>query len=141
EQLINACSVSDKTSDTLSETSGTHIFNGDDNATWAFPTPSAGNPIKVIKNKTAAKSLTIQGPESNKLWTFQQVSSVVIGPGESATFQWDGTHWTEVRIVLPDNLQRVVPKTAHGFAVKNVITLDYTGAYVKVSDPDADKFV
>lgn len=97
EQLINACSVSDDTSDTLSATSGTHIFNGDDDATWAFPTPSAGNPIKVIKNKTAEKSLTIQGPESNKLWTFQQVSSVVIGPGESATFQWDGTHWTTIR--------------------------------------------
>lgn len=42
---------------------------------------------------------------------------------------------------IPSSLQRVVPKTAHGFAVKNLITLDGSGVHVKVSDPSSNKFV
>lgn len=58
----------------------------------------------------------------------------------------EGVNWTEVSAsevisVLPDNLQRVVAKTAHGFAVKDVITLNSSGVHVKVTDPASNKFV
>lgn len=58
----------------------------------------------------------------------------------------EGANWTEVSAsevisTLPDNLQRVVPKAAHGFSVKNVITLDSSGAHVKVSSPATERFV
>lgn len=42
---------------------------------------------------------------------------------------------------VPSSLQRIVAKTAHGFAVKNVITLDESGVHVKVSNPAIENFV
>lgn len=58
----------------------------------------------------------------------------------------EGVNWTEVSAsevigVLPDSLQRVVSKTSHGFAVKDVITLNGSGVHVKVSNPTGNKFV
>ena len=57
----------------------------------------------------------------------------------------ENTHWTEVSedetvtTTTPETLIRTLPKTAHGFAVKNVLTLNGAGVLVKVSDPSTEK--
>lgn len=42
---------------------------------------------------------------------------------------------------LTDSLQRNITKVSHGFVVGNVLTLDGSGVFVKVTDPTANKFV
>lgn len=49
--------------------------------------------------------------------------------------------WASLGGGIASSLQRVVATSAHGFVLKNVLTLDNTGALVKVSNPSSDKFV
>lgn len=49
--------------------------------------------------------------------------------------------WASLGGGISSSLQRVVATSAHGFVLKNVLTLDNTGALVKVSDPSLNKFV
>lgn len=47
--------------------------------------------------------------------------------------------WKEVsESSKPDSLERTISKAAHGFVVGNVLTLDNTGSFVKVSTPATD---
>src|SRR5690606_25562938 len=74
-----------------------------------------------------------------KIWKSLQDNNQGNIPSEGAF--WTEVSASEVVSSLPDNLQRVVSKTAHGFSVKNVITLNGSGVHVKVSNPSSDKFV
>lgn len=52
------------------------------------------------------------------------------------------TWWKEVsESAKPDHLERTINKTTHGFVVKNVLTLNGSGALVKVSAPATEKFI
>lgn len=52
------------------------------------------------------------------------------------------TWWKEVsESSKPDHLERTINKTAHGFVVKNILTLNGSGVLVKVSAPTTDKFI
>lgn len=61
-----------------------------------------------------------------------------IGSDDMREFATDISTLSDLNVY---NLNRLVSKSGHGFAVKNVITLNSSGVHVKVSDPDADKFV
>lgn len=95
EGVVNDLEVSSDLSKTLNSHSCTHIFTGSNNGSWAFAV-GVLKVKKTLKNKTAAFNLTIHGQEANQLWDFEQATSRVIGPGESRTYQWDGTHWTQI---------------------------------------------
>lgn len=54
----------------------------------------------------------------------------------------EGVWWKEVsESAKPDHLEKTISKTAHGFVVKNILTLDGAGELIKISDPAGDKFI